>query len=71
MSSPVPTGSIAGEILPEMAEKLGLSPKTKIVSGCHDQVAAAVGAGVFEIGQAVDGTGTVECVTPVFDTVPH
>lgn len=30
----------------------------------------AVGSGVFGVGQAVDGTGTVECVTPVFDSIP-
>lgn len=71
MSKLVSTGSIAGCILPEMAEKLGLSSKTKIINGCHDQVASAIGAGVFETGQAVDGTGTVECVTPVFNTIPN
>ena len=42
----------------------------KIVNGAHDQVASAVGAGVFSVGNAVDGTGTVECVTPVFDKIP-
>ena len=70
MSKPVPSGTVAGSVVPEMAEKLGLSADTKIVNACHDQVAAAVGAGVFEVGQATDGTGTVECITPVFTDIP-
>lgn len=44
--------------------------ETLIVTGCHDQVAALTGAGVFETGQAVDGAGTVECITPIFDKIP-
>ena len=71
MSEPVKTGSLAGCVKKEIAEKLGVSCELKIVNGCHDQVAAAVGAGVFEVGMAVDGTGTVECVTPVFDKIPE
>lgn len=71
MSKPVKTGTCAGRIKKETADNLGVSEEMLIVSGCHDQVAAAVGAGVFSVGDAVDGTGTVECVTPVFDTVPE
>ena len=70
MSKLVPTGSKAGGLKPEIAADLGLSENTFIINGCHDQVASAIGAGVFEVGQAVDGTGTCECVTPVFDTIP-
>ena len=33
-------------------------------------MAACIGSGVFEPGEAVDGTGTVECITPVFDGIP-
>ena len=63
LSTPVPAFNIAGEIKAEISEKLGIKNCVKIVNGAHDQVAAAVGSGVFEVGQAVDGTGTVECVT--------
>lgn len=70
LSTPVPTGTVAGCVRPSIAEELGLSPETVIVSGAHDQVASAVGAGVFGVGEAVDGTGTVECITPVFDAIP-
>lgn len=70
MSSLVKTGSAAGKILPGLAKRLGISTETVIVNGCHDQVAAAVGAGMLSAGGAVNGSGTVECITPCFDTVP-
>ena len=71
LSELVPTGTLAGSIKKDIAEKLGVSEELKIINGCHDQVAAAVGAGIFEVGMAVDGTGTVECVTPMFDKIPE
>lgn len=71
LSELVPTGTLAGNVKKEIAEKLGVSEDLKIINGCHDQVAAAVGAGIFEVGMAVDGTGTVECVTPMFDKIPE
>ena len=40
------------------------------MSVAHDQVAAAVGAGAFDGSVAVDGAGTVECLTPVYDGLP-
>ena len=70
MSAPVPTGSKAGQIKPELAKSLGISADTVIVNGAHDQVATAIGAGALKSGEAVDGTGTVECVIPVFDKIP-
>lgn len=70
LSKPVPAFNIAGDIKPELSDKLGISNPVKIVNGAHDQVAACVGAGVFEVGEAIDGTGTVECITPVFDKIP-
>lgn len=66
----VPAGSPAGTILPEAAGKTGLSGRTQVVSVSHDQVAAAVGAGAFDGSVAVDGAGTVECLTPIYDTMP-
>lgn len=69
MSNPVPAGTPAGRVRTSLAYELGLK-STIIVNGCHDQVASATGAGVLDAGMAVDGTGTVECITPVFDTIP-
>ena len=43
----------------------------KVIAAAHDQVAAAVGAGVFEPGMAADGAGTVECVTPMYERIPE
>lgn len=68
LSKPVPTGTSAGAIRRELAGELGLNESTQIVSISHDQVAAAVGSGVFDETCAVDGAGTVECITPVFET---
>lgn len=70
LSEPVPAFNVAGELKKDIAERLGIDNCIKIVNGAHDQVASAVGAGVFTVGVAVDGTGTVECVTPVFDAIP-
>ena len=70
MSKPVLPGSVAGKVKPALCRELGLQD-TLIINGCHDQVASAVGAGVFNAGEAVDGTGTVECITPVFDEIPQ
>ncbi len=69
-STPVPTGSSAGTITAEAASLTGLSPEVQIVSVAHDQIAAAVGAGAFDGGVAVDGAGTVECLTPIYDSLP-
>lgn len=66
LSTPVPCGTVVGDILPNLAEEFGLPKSVKIVIAAHDQVAAALGAGVLREGEAVDGTGSVECITPVF-----
>lgn len=70
MSEPVPTGTEAGRITGEAAARAGLHENVRIVSISHDQLAAAVGAGAFDSSVAVDGAGTVECLTPVFDQMP-
>ena len=69
MPEPVPCGTVVGTLLPALAEELGLPASVRVVQGTHDQIAAATGAGVLSPGQAVDGTGTVECITPVFDRI--
>lgn len=66
----VPPGTAAGEILPDLATEIGLPKGAVMVIGCHDQVAAAIGAGALRPGVAVNGSGTVECFTPVFGGIP-
>ena len=70
LSKPVPTGTVAGCVTKAAAEKTGLDPACQIVTVSHDQVAAAVGAGAFDGETAVDGAGTVECLTPIYDSLP-
>lgn len=70
LSLPVPTGTDAGEVSLAAVQKTGLSTGTRIISVSHDQVSAAVGAGAFDGSVAVDGAGTVECVTPIYDELP-
>lgn len=67
----VPYGTVLGNVLPEMAEKLGLSKNTAVVLGTHDQIVNALGAGVRELGDAVDTSGTCECITPLFEGIPE
>lgn len=69
-SKPVPTGTDAGTIKPEIAVKLGLNKGCHIIAISQDQVAAAIGAGAFDCSIAVDGAGTVQCLTPIFDGLP-
>ncbi|NLB15978.1 MAG: hypothetical protein GX827_04120 [Clostridiales bacterium] len=70
LSIPVPDGSPVGRILKSQAEKLGLPQDTLIIAGSHDQIANALGCGVCAAGEAVNTTGSVECITPVFDKIP-
>ena len=67
----LPTGGIVGEILPDVAVKLGLPDNTKVIIGGHDQIVNALGAGVQNVGDAVDTSGTCECITPLFADVPQ
>jgi len=70
LPTPVPLGTAAGPIRPEIARNLTSSESVSVVSAGQDQVAAAIGAGVFSDGEAVDGAGTVQCITPVFSAIP-
>jgi xylulokinase len=60
MSEIVPSGTIIGEVLPEIAKRHGLHPGMKVVSGGHDQNMATLGAGVNNPGIAEDCLGTCE-----------
>ena len=64
LSCPVPDGTVAG-----VSYKFGLNG-AKIISAMHDQNAAALGAGALRDGDAVDGSGSVECITPVISRLP-
>ncbi len=66
----LPTGGIAGDLLPEMAQTLGLTGEVKVIIGSHDQIVNGLGAGVCAAGEAVDTSGTCECITPLFSQMP-
>ena len=60
------TGAIVGTVNSQMSKSLGLSTRTKIVLGPHDQVANAVGCGISKRGQAMISMGSFFCVVPLF-----
>ena len=62
-SRPVRPGSVIGRISKNIADELGLNNNVILVAGAHDQVCAALGAGVLSKGESVDGIGTSECIT--------
>ncbi|MCQ6560543.1 FGGY-family carbohydrate kinase [Paenibacillus mendelii] len=61
-------GGIIGQVRQDLAVTLGLQPDTLVVAGGHDQACAALGAGIMRDNQAIDGIGTVECITPAYSS---
>ena len=62
-------GEIAGSVNQSVADELQIPNSTKIVVGAHDQIVAAIGAGVLSPGYAVNGSGSVESINPIFTDV--
>ena len=71
MSTPVPAGTVAGGLRESVQRELGLMRNITVVNGCHDQVAAMIGSGVFDSTRVMDGTGTVECIPVVLEQKPE
>lgn len=67
----LPTGSKVGTVLPKIATQLELPQNVQVMIGSHDQIVNALGAGVQNIGDAVDTSGTCECITPLFASMPE
>lgn len=53
-----PCGSLAGTLLPEVAELCELEAGIPVYVGAHDQYCASLGSGVTENGQLLIATGT-------------
>ncbi len=51
-------GTVLGCVTPDVAERLGLSPDTKVVLGSFDHPSGAMGSGVFEEGEMLLSCGT-------------
>lgn len=64
----VPSGEVIAPLSKEGAELLGLSEKTLLVSGAHDQYAVALGTGASRAGDILIGSGTCWVVTAIGDT---
>lgn len=67
LSKPVSPGTVIGQVRNDIADALSLPRGVLLVAGAHDQVCAALGAGVLQKGESVDGIGTSECITAVLD----
>lgn len=61
LARPLPSGTVAGTV----AAGFGPLSGAKVVTGGHDQVLGALGAGVVEPGRAMYAAGSVECLCPV------
>lgn len=58
----------AGTAIRGLRKELFPGKENFLLAPCgHDQFACAIGSGVFEEGQAMEGAGTVECIVPCFD----
>ncbi len=66
---PTPSGTEIGTVREDIASDLGFKGRVSVVTGGHDQQCAAFGVGAISGGIAADGTGTVECVVPVFNDI--
>ena len=63
-------GTIVGEVKQSLVDELGIQGNPVLVLGSHDQICTSLGAGVLNAGDAVDGMGTVECITTLFKDQP-
>ena len=61
----VPSWSIAGEIRPKLARRLGLPASVPVVAGAGDSIACALGAGVTAAGPVSEMAGSSSCFNSV------
>ena len=62
---PERSGVPLGRVRPALARELNLSPETVVVTGTHDQCAAALGSGACRENGAMLGLGTFACLVLV------
>src|SRR6266702_2159015 len=61
----VPSWSVAGEIRPALARRLGLPAGVPVVAGAGDSIACALGAGVTAAGPVSEMAGSSSCFNSV------
>src|SRR3569623_2063303 len=64
----VPAGTNIGNVHPEIADTLGLSPRTRELAGTTDSTAAFNASGACEVGDAVTSLGATLVMKVVSDT---
>jgi sugar (pentulose or hexulose) kinase len=67
LSPVVSAGTPLGTMSRALCEEVGLREPPLVVAGAHDQVCAAIGAGVPVIARAVVSTGSAEVLSTAFD----
>jgi len=70
-SDPIAPGERIGNISKSASDETGLGENVVLVAGAHDQVCAALGAGVLNEGDSVDGIGTSECITTIISSAEN
>jgi sugar (pentulose or hexulose) kinase len=65
LPSVVAPWSIAGEVDPVLARRLGLPPRVPVVAGAADSIACALGAGVTAPGPVSEMAGSSSCFNSV------
>lgn len=61
------SGEVIGHLTQAAAEELGLTTKTVLAAGAHDQYAVALGAGACRAGDILIGSGTCWVITCIAD----
>lgn len=67
LSEILPSGSVIGNVTRRASSETGLSEKTNVVTGGHDQACGSLGAGVIGPGPIYNVAGTVECCMPAVE----
>jgi xylulokinase len=63
----VPVDAVLGDLAPAACEALGLGPRTRVLSGLPDSLAATIGAGIVDQGRGYMSIGTsswLSCLVP-------
>jgi xylulokinase len=67
MAPVAPGGTRVGKVTPQAAAQTGLSQDTSVVTGGHDHLVGAQGAGVVRPGHVLDSTGTAAALVQLAD----
>jgi xylulokinase len=66
-----PAAAYLGTVSQSMAKSLGLSPKTTLYAGGHDQCCGSLGCGAVTPESAMFGLGTYLCLVPIYRNIEN